>query len=105
MDIRVYFQKIREAERTIQDPWVVVVSLETPEGGKPGRATEVSRASAAQLIVENKVRLADADERANYYKAAEEARQAAEEAAMTGKIQVTVVSDAANRAAKRPEKG
>ena len=43
MDIRVYFQKIREIERNIQDPYVVVVSLETPEGGKPGRATEVSR--------------------------------------------------------------
>src|SRR4051794_21196324 len=59
MDIRMYFQKIRETERNIQDPYVVVVSLETPEGGKPGRTTEVSRASAAQLIVEGKVRLAD----------------------------------------------
>ena len=45
MDIRVYFQKIREIERNIQDPYVVVVSLETPEGGKPGRATEVSSRS------------------------------------------------------------
>ena len=43
-------------------PYVVVISLETPEGGKPGRATEVSRASAAQLIVEGKARLAGADE-------------------------------------------
>ena len=33
MDIRVYFQKIREIERNIQEPYVVVVSLETPEGG------------------------------------------------------------------------
>ena len=49
MDIRVYFQKIREIERNIQDPYVVVVSLETPEGGKPGRATEVTREAAAKL--------------------------------------------------------
>ena len=37
MDIRVYFQKIREIERNIQEPYVVVISLETPEGGKPGQ--------------------------------------------------------------------
>ena len=105
MDIRVYFQKIRQAEKAIQDPWVVVVSLETPEGGKPGRVTEVSRASAAQLIVENKVRLAEKDERDSYYSEANEARLIAQEATMAQKIQVTVVSDAANRATKRPEKG
>ncbi|HYI96451.1 MAG TPA: hypothetical protein VEX68_23110 [Bryobacteraceae bacterium] len=105
MDIRVYFQKIREVERTIQEPWVVVVSLETPEGGKPGRATEVSRGSAAQLIVDNKVRLADVKERDAYYKEANEARLAAEEATVAGKIHVTVVSDTASRASKRPEKG
>jgi hypothetical protein len=105
MDIRVYFQKMREVERTIQEPWVVVVSLETPEGGRPGRATEVSRGSAAQLIVDNKVRLADAKERDAYYKEANEARLVAEEAAVAGKIQVTVVSETPNRASKRPEKG
>src|SRR3954453_9669186 len=49
MDIRVYFQKFREIERNIQAPYVVVISLETPEGGKPGRATEVARESAAKL--------------------------------------------------------
>jgi hypothetical protein len=105
MDIRVYFQKIRAAESEIKDPYVVVVSLETPEGGKPGTLTEVSRASAAQLIVDNKVRLASAEERKAFYKEAEEARAAANEAAMAGKIQLTVVSDALNRSSKRPEKG
>ena len=52
MDIRAYFQKVRETERNLSDAHVVIASLETPEGGKAGRFTEVSRASAAQLIVE-----------------------------------------------------
>jgi hypothetical protein len=106
MDIRMYFQKIREAERNIQDPYVVVVSLETPEGGKPGRTTEVSRASAAQLIVEGKVRLAEEAERASFYKASKEALEAAEEEKLASKIQLTVVSEQGNRFVKtRPEKG
>jgi hypothetical protein len=106
VDIRMYFQKIREAERSIQDPYVVAVSLETAEGGKPGRMTEVSREAAARLIVEGKVRLATADERTTFLREAREALAAAEEAMMAGKIQLTVVSDQAHRIVKpRSEKG
>jgi hypothetical protein len=106
MDIRAYFQKIREIEKNIADPYVVVVSLETPEGGKPGRSTEVSRASAAQLLVEGRVRLADTEEQKAYYKEAQEALAAAEQERLAGKIQLTVVSDQTGRVFKaRPEKG
>lgn len=106
MDIRVYFQKIREIERNIQEPYVVVVSLETPEGGKPGRMTEVSRASAAQLIVDGKVRLSDAEESSAFRDEARNALIVIEEAKMAGKIQLTVVSEQANRIVKaRSEKG
>lgn len=106
MDIRVYFHKIRETERGIADPYTVVVSLETPEGGKAGRCTEVGRATAAQLIVEGKARLASDDEKASFYKDAKAALVAAEEERMAGKIQLTVVSDQAGRLVKpRPEKG
>lgn len=100
MDIRVYFQKMREIERNIKDPFVVVISLETPEGGKAGCMTEVSRASAAQMIVDGKVRLADDTERATFYKNALEALAAAEEERLAGKIQLTVVTDHLSRQAK-----
>jgi hypothetical protein len=105
MDIRAYFQKVRAAEREIKEPYVIVVSLETSEGGKPGQATEVSRASAAQLIIDNRVRLATSEERAAFYKEGQDALVAAQEALMASKIQLTVVSDTINRAGKRPEKG
>ena len=100
MDIRVYFQKIREIERNITEAYVVMVSLETPEGGKPGCLTEVSRASAAQMIVDGKGRLAEAGERSAFYKQAQEALVAAEEERMAGKIQLTVVSDHLSRHGK-----
>jgi hypothetical protein len=100
MDIRVYFQKIREIEAGIEGPYVVVISLETPEGGKAGCMTEVNRASAARLIVDAKVRLASTDEQATYYRSAREALQAAEEERMAGKIQLTVVSDQGSRTTK-----
>jgi hypothetical protein len=106
MDIRMYFQKVREIERNIQDPYVVVVSLETPEGGKPGRMTEVSRDSAAHLIADGKVRLATTDESAAFHDEAKNALIVIEEAKMAGKIQLTVVSEQANRIVKtRSEKG
>lgn len=106
MDIRVYFQKIREVERNIQDPYVVVVSLETSEGGKPGRSTEVSREAAAKLVVEGKVRLASEQERTAFYTEAKEAFAAAEQEKMASKIQLTVVSEQGSRTIKpRSEKG
>jgi hypothetical protein len=93
MDIRVYFQKIRQVEAGIGEPFVVVVSLETAEGGKAGCMTEVSRSAAARLVVDSKVRLATDDEHVSYYKSAREALQAAEEERLAGKIHLTVVSD------------
>ena len=36
MDLRVYYQKIRKIEAELPEPFVVVVSRETPDGGKAG---------------------------------------------------------------------
>ncbi len=105
MDIRAYFQKIRAAERNIQDPYTVVISLDTPEGGKPGQSTEVSRASAAQLVVEGKARLATAEEVAAFYQSSKEAFAAAEEEKLASRIQLTVVSEQPRNIKPRAEKG
>jgi hypothetical protein len=67
MDLRNYFQKIKEIESTIVELFTLVVSLETGDGGKAGTPTEVSRALAAKMIVEGLVRLADAAEKNAYY--------------------------------------
>jgi hypothetical protein len=68
MDVRIYFQKIRQIEAGIVSPHVVVMSLDTSDGGKAGSMTEVSRAMAAQLVVENKARLASEEETNEFYR-------------------------------------
>lgn len=57
MDLRVFYQKMRKLELEIGEAHVVVVSLETPDGGKPDIWTEVSRENAARMIVEGRARL------------------------------------------------
>jgi hypothetical protein len=66
MDVRVYYQKLRKIEATIPEPYVVVVSRETPDGGKPGVKTDVSRSLAARLIVEDQATLASPEETAQF---------------------------------------
>jgi len=62
MDLRIYYQKIRDAQATISDPHPVIVSRETPDGGKEGTLTEVPSAIAAKMVVEGAARLATAEE-------------------------------------------
>jgi hypothetical protein len=66
MDVRVYYQKIRKIEAELPEPYVVVVSRETGDGGKPGVRTEVPRSLAAKLIVEDQATLATAEEAAQF---------------------------------------
>ena len=100
MDLRQVFQKIRQQEAAIEQPHVVVVSHETPDGGKPGVKTEVPREVAARVIVEGRARLANEEESAEYHAAAAALRQASEDAALSARLQVAVVSDTELRSLK-----
>jgi hypothetical protein len=107
MDLRMFYQKLRKLEQEITDPHVVVVSQETPDGGKAGQKAEVSRSNAARLVLEGRARLASAEESAEYRKTIEQALQEAQQRAMSERVQVNVISDADLRAIKnagRPEK-
>jgi hypothetical protein len=100
MDIRAYFRKVRQAEESIATPWVVVVTEETPDGGKPGTKNEVSREVAAQLIVEGRARVATEAEANEHRAEIERARTAAEQERMAGKMQIAVMSEENVRALK-----
>ena len=100
MDLRVYYQKLRKAEQEIADEHVVVVSNETPDGGRPGQKTQVARAIAAKMIVEGRARLASKDEAAQFHKAIAEVNRAAEQAALASKVQVHVISEGDMRTLK-----
>ena len=73
MDLREYFQKIRKLEAEIEEPFVVVVSRTTPDGGKAGVLTDVPRVLAAKMIADEKADLASAEDAAKFR--AETARQ------------------------------
>lgn len=100
MDLRLFFQKLRKLEQEILDPHVVVVSHETPDGGRAGQLAEVSRDNAARLILEGHAHLATEGESAEFRAAARKALEEAQQRAMADKVQVNVISDADLRAMK-----
>lgn len=93
MDLRNYYQQLRQTEAGIAEEFVIVVSNATADGGKAGVRTEVVRAVAARLIVEGRARLATAEESESYRTHLREIRQRAEQEAAAARVQVTVISD------------
>jgi len=66
MDLRGYYTRIREIEADIADPFVVVVSCATSEGGRRGVRSDVPRGVAARMIAEGRAELASADVAARF---------------------------------------
>jgi hypothetical protein len=98
MDLKAYYQKMRQIEASLGEAHVVVVSQETPDGGRAGVRTEVPRLVAAKMIVEGRARLATAEEASEYREQTAAAKQAAEQAASANRMQITVISEADLRA-------
>jgi hypothetical protein len=93
MNLKTFYQKLKNTEESIPEPFVVLISNATADGGKPGVYTEVSRRVAARLILDGSARLATEEETLAYRKQIEEARHAAQQVAAASKIQVMLVSD------------
>jgi len=89
MDLRLYYQKIRDTQAKIADPFPVVESCETPDGGIAGRLTEVTPAVAARLIVEGAARLVKEADAAALREERAKAKQAADEAQAAAKVPMT----------------
>jgi hypothetical protein len=94
MDLKLYYQRIRDAQAKIEEAYAIVVSHQTEDGGKEGRMTEVSPALAAKMMVEGTARLALPEEAAAFREACAEAKRAVDEAATASKMQVTLVPTA-----------
>jgi len=93
MDLRAYYRKVREIEAGIREPYVLVLSHETPDGGRAGERCEVTRYMAAQLIAQGKARLALETEAQAYRVESEAARDQVEEDSLRRKVQLAVVSE------------
>ena len=91
MDLRAYYKKVREIENTLSRPFAVVVSVETPDGGKAGVLTEVATLTAAKQIAEGRARAASTEEANGFHVRNREAKQAADNAASVSRMQFVVV--------------
>jgi hypothetical protein len=105
MDVKQYYRKIREAESRIDEEFPLVVSFETTDGGRAGMVSEVSRATAAKMIVEGRATLANEDEKQAYLQKQADIRRAAEKLELSKRLQVAIVSEEAIANATRKRIG
>jgi hypothetical protein len=92
MNLKMYYDKIREWEARIGEEFVVLASLETPDGGRIGVKTEAGKRTAARMIVEGRARLATPAEAEEFRQEQAAAKAESERAAAAARVQVAVVS-------------
>jgi len=105
MDLKLYYQKIRDTEARIEDEFPVVMSLETPDGGRPGILTEVSRRIAAKMLVDGTAQLTSPEQRQEFQRSQAEARRVAEHLAAAAQVRLTVLSTAELDQLREPRPG
>ena len=93
MQTRVYWKKLRDLENTLPEGDVVVVSKDTPDGGRAGVITEVPRRTAAQLLIEGRAELATKEQAQQFRTSVADKFKAAEQAAAAQRVQLTVVPE------------
>lgn len=77
MNLIDYYRDLRAIQRGFPEPFVVVVSLKTKDGGRAGVVSEVAAEIAAGLIMNDRARVATAEEAAQFRREAKEAWEAA----------------------------
>jgi len=92
MDMRAYYQKIRDAAAGIEEPYPIVMSLATGDGGKAGTPIEVTRQLAAKMMVEGSAQLANPEEARRFREGQIEAKRLADQAAAAARVQLTVLT-------------
>lgn len=90
MDLKQYYKKIGLAEEQISEEYPLISSLETSDGGKAGRISEVSRQIAAKLMVEGRATLANEDEISDYRSRQAAAKRAAAKAEIARRVQIVI---------------
>lgn len=93
MDLRQYFRKLREIESGLVDSYPVVISLETSDGGKAGVISEVSRETAAKLIVDGRAAIASEQQKEAFLQQLETRKRTAEKLELARRVQVAIIAD------------
>lgn len=93
MDVKQYYRKIREVEATLTESFPLIVSLDTPDGGKAGLTSEVSREMAAKMIVEGRAVPASEKEKDAYREHQRAMKKTLEKAELARRVQVAIITD------------
>jgi hypothetical protein len=101
MNLKAYYHKIREVESSLVEPFVVLISHETSDGGKDGLLTEVSKAVAAKMLADGRGRLASEEATRTFQEKKAEAKRAADTEGAANRMQVTVAPAADSIKTKR----
>jgi hypothetical protein len=104
-NIKEKFAYIRRLIQEIREPFVVIYSLATPDGGRAGVLGYVAREIAARLIANERARLATDGEIADYFAEDERRRQAYEDEIQASRMHIAVVKEARRRLTRKPGKG
>ena len=92
MDLKIYYEKIRDVASKIDEKYPVVVSRDTPDGGKDGVLIEVAQMLAAKMLVEGSARLATPEEAQAFRQQQADAKRIAEQMAAASRLQFSVLS-------------
>jgi hypothetical protein len=94
MDLRAYYQKVRETAAGYREKDMVIVSRATGDGGKPGVFTEVPKEVAATMVVEGTAQPASVDEAAAFRQVRADEKQRVERELAAAKMPLSVVTTA-----------
>jgi hypothetical protein len=92
MDLRVYYQKIRDTRERLPEKDLVLMSCETQDGGKAGVFTETSRELAAKMLIDGTAVLATEEDAAEFRRALAAAKENADRELAASRVPLTVVS-------------
>lgn len=91
MDLRQYYKKLHEMESKMPETHVLVVSVETGDGGKAGVITEVPRRNACQLILDGRAKRAEEEQEKDYRLMESVKREEFQRAKRASRVQVEFV--------------
>ena len=109
MNLKDYYREIDATLATIESNFVLVVSLPTPNGGRAGVVSEVSRATAAKMIVEKSARLMTPEEVSELQAKQAEAQRQKDLSELQERVRMTRLAEeelvALKKAMQQPRKG
>ena len=101
MNLKDYYREITAQEAAIEEPFALVISLKTPNGGRAGIESELNRVTAAKMIVDKQVRLATPEEVKQLRDEREEKQRQKDLASLQERVRMTRLAEDELRALKK----